>query len=173
MNHLRREISVGSLDPATATSEITSAAGDAIDSAGTGVAQASAAAESVASGVNNSIQEISNGLKSDVPGYYSVGLLGYCERQDDKATYCSDPSTSFSFNFAELFEKASPEVSGLIPGIGDKALGGYQPIARWSISANILGVIFSSASILFGIATMRFSWAKLFLVIFHLVRSHP
>lgn len=43
-DHLRREISVGSLDSATVTSEITSAGGDVINSAGTGVAQASAAA---------------------------------------------------------------------------------------------------------------------------------
>jgi hypothetical protein len=170
-NPLRREISVGSLDSATVTSEIASAGGDVINSAGTGVAQASAAVQTAASEVNNSIQGISNGLKSNLPGYYSVGLLGYCEGHDDKATYCSEPSTSFSFNITDLFKKASPEVSGLIPGIGGKALGGYQSIARWSISANILGLVFSSASILFGITTLLFSWGKIFLIISHLVCS--
>lgn len=170
-NPLRREISVGSLDSATVTSEITSAGGDIISSAGTVVAQASATAQTAASQVNNSIQGISNSLKSNLPGYYSVGLLGYCEGHDDKATYCSKPNTSFSFSITDLFKKAYPEVSDLIPGIGGKALGGYQLIARWSISANILGVIFSSASIIFGITNLLFSWGRIFHIISHLVCS--
>ena len=170
-NPLRREISVGSLDSATVTSEITSAGGDVLNSAGTGVAQASVAAQTAASEINNSIQGLFSGLKSNLPGYYSVGLLGYCEGHDDKATYCSEPSASFSFNITDLFNKSSPGVSGFIPGIGEKALGGYQSIVRWSISANILGVIFSSASIIFGITTLLFLWGKIFLIISYLVCS--
>lgn len=142
-------------------------------SAETGVAQASAAAQTAASKVNNSVQEIADNLKSDLPGYYSVGLLGYCEGHDNKATYCSDPSTSFFFNITSLFQKVSPGVSSLMPGIESKALGGYQSIARWSISAYILGLIFSFASVVFGIIVVATSSGKILLIISHLVRLCP
>lgn len=169
--HLRRDISAGSLDSGTVTSDITSAGNNVVGSAETGVAQASAAAQTAASQVNNSVQEISNNLKSKLPGYYSVGLLGYCEGHDDKATYCSHPSTSFFFNITTIFQEASSEVSSLIPGVESKALGGYQSVARWSIAANILGLIFSFASVIFGITILTISWGKIFLVVSHLVRS--
>ena len=139
-------------------------------SAKTGVAQTSAVAQTAANEVKNSVQEITNNLKSNLPEYYSVGLLGYCEGHDDKATYCSRPSTSFFFNITKLFQEASPEVSSFIPGIESKALGGYQYIARWSISANILGLIFLFASVVFGITILTISSGKIFLVVSTLVR---
>lgn len=169
--HTRRETSVGGLDSTSLTSGITSAGGGIISSAETSVAQASTAVQTAGSEVNKSVQEISNALKSNLPGYYTVGLLGYCEGYDDKATYCSHPSTSFYFNMTSLFSKASPETLDLIPGIGSKALRGYQSIAQWSISANILGLIFTSATVLFGITTMIISRGRVFLVISHLVCS--
>jgi hypothetical protein len=171
--HIRRDISAGNLDSAAITSDITSAGSNFVSSAETGIAQASATAQAAASEVNNSVQEISNKLKSNLPGYYSVGLLGYCEGHDDKVTYCSDPSASFFFNITSLFQEASPDVSSLIPGIESKALGGYQSIARWSTSANILGLIFSFISVILGITILTISSGKIFLVISHLVRSCP
>jgi hypothetical protein len=170
--HLRRDISADSLDAAALTSDITSVGSNVVSSAETGVAQASAAAQTAATEVNNSVQEIANNLRSNLPGYYLVGLLGYCEGHSDKPTYCSDPSASFFFNITDIFQEASPEVSSLIPGIGSKALLGYQAIARWSISANILGLIFSFASVIFGITILTISSGKMFLVICLLVRLY-
>ncbi|KAJ5562655.1 hypothetical protein N7461_001416, partial [Penicillium sp. DV-2018c] len=158
-----------SLDSGVDTLDTTSA--NIVGSAETGVAEASAAAQTAGSEVNNSVQEIADNLKSSLPGYYSVGLLGYCEGYDNKAAYCSDPSTSFFFNITSLFQEISPGVSSLMPGIESKALGGYQSLARWSISAYILGLIFSFASIVFGVTVVATSLGKIPLVISHLMAT--
>ncbi|KAJ5562650.1 hypothetical protein N7535_002903 [Penicillium sp. DV-2018c] len=118
-----------------------SAGSNIVGSAETGVAQASAAAQTAASEVNNSVQEIADNLKSNLPGYYSP----------------------LSKNFPRNLQP--------MPGIESKALGGYQSIARWSISAYILGLVSSFASIVFGITVVATSSGRILLVTSHLMAT--
>ncbi|KAJ5292107.1 hypothetical protein N7478_001358 [Penicillium angulare] len=169
--HLRHGLSVGSLDSTAVTSDITSVGSGVAGAAETHASQASSAAQEAASEASNSIQHISDELKSHLPGFYSVGLFGYCQGPGEKATYCSKPSTSFSFDITKLFGEAASEVSELIPGIENKALSGYRSVSQWSISADILGLIFTFAAIVFGVTTLTISWGKTCLVLSHLAAS--
>ncbi|CAG8665139.1 unnamed protein product, partial [Penicillium salamii] len=113
------------------------------------------------------VQSLSDEIKSHLPHFYSVGLLGYCQGQKETPSYsnCSQPSTSFSFDLLSIFGSVSPAIEEVLPDENNKVLAGYHDVSRWSISAYILGFASTFLAVVFGVTTIFFSRGKLFLII--------
>ncbi|OQE62067.1 hypothetical protein PENNAL_c0272G05150 [Penicillium nalgiovense] len=147
------------MDGIDAANKASSEANSVMNSASTAVIYASGAAETAASQVTDKIQSLSDEINSHLPGFYSVGLWGYCQGQKETSSYsnCSQPSTSFSFDLLAILGSASPFIDGVLPDGNNKVLAGYHGVSRWSISAYILGFISTFVAVVFGVTTMFFS----------------
>lgn len=164
MNVIRSDISdiLG-----TVTSEATKVGESVAD----GVTQASATVQAAVGQVSSKVESISNELKVKLPGYYSVGLWGYCQGEKGGAHYsnCSKPSTSFSFDLVDIFRSAAPEMDNVLPSEGNKILSGYHNLAKWSISTYMVGFIATASAFVLGSMTILCSlggkWCQILLVL--------
>lgn len=170
--HPRRSLGIAAMDGIDVANKASSEANSVMNSASTAVIYASSAAETAASQVTDKIHSLSDEINSHLPGFYSVGLWGYCQGQKETSSYsnCSQPSTSFSFDLLSILGSISPVIDGVLPDGNNKVLAGYHGVSRWSISAYILGFVSTFAAVVFGVTTMFFSWGKILLVISSLVR---
>ena len=168
--HLRRSLGVAGVDPSDVANTAGSEANSVVSSPSTAVIYASGAAETAVSQVTDKVQSLSDEIKSHLPGFYSVGLWGYCQGQET-ASYsnCSQPSTTFSFDLLSIFGSVSPAIEEVLPDENNKVLAGYHGVSRWSISAYILGFASTFLAAVFGVTTIFFSWGKLLLIISSLV----
>jgi hypothetical protein len=142
-----------------------------VTSASTGVSSASSTIQPKVNQDTQQLHSLSDELKAHLPGSYSVGLLGYCqgEQNENLFTNCSKPSISFSFNLLEIFSSLSNEADNLLPSNDSKVLTGYSDVSRWTITAYILGTISTLSAISFGIFFMFTSRGKVMLLISSLV----
>jgi VIT1/CCC1 family predicted Fe2+/Mn2+ transporter len=159
------------VDTSEVANTASSEANDVVSSAATAAIYASGAVETAVSQVTDKVQSLSDEIKSDLPYFYSVGLLGYCQGQKETPSYsnCSQPSTSFSFDLLSIFGSISPAIEEVLPDEDNKVLAGYHGVSRWSISAYILGFASTFLAVVFGVTTILFSRGKLFLIISSLV----
>ncbi|CAI7593066.1 unnamed protein product [Penicillium viridicatum] len=171
--HLRRSLSIAGVDASDAANKASSEASNVKSSASTAAIYASDTAETAVSQVTDKVQSLSDEINSHLPGFYSVGLWGYCQGQKETASYsnCSQPSTSFSFDLLSIFGSVSPAIGAVLPDENNKVLAGYHDVSRWSISAYILGFVSTFVAVVFGITTMFFSRGKIWLIISSLVRT--
>ncbi|KAI1829175.1 hypothetical protein CBS147337_10014 [Penicillium roqueforti] len=140
---VRRSISLAE----GATSEI----GNVGSVAGSSVTAASAAIETAISQAGGHLEKWAKDLKSEVPAYYSVGLLAYCQGQTDHDLTCSHPTVSFSFNLSNILNSVSTEIDDVVPGVSDKLLTGYRDGSRAIIWLYISGSIAAILTTGFGI----------------------
>lgn len=168
---LRRSISLAGVDASSVADQATSVVNTETQNAADGVAQASATAHTAVSQASDQITSLTNDLKKSLPAYYSIGLWGFCQGQNDEATFsnCSTPSTAFTFNLLKVFGSLSTEIEGLLPSDGKRLLAGSRHVSEWTISAYITGFITMLFAIIFGLTTMAFSWGKLPLIACSLV----
>lgn len=169
--HLRRSLSIAGVDASDLSKTASDEANSVVSSASTAVIYASGAAETAVSQATAKVQSFSDEIKSHLPGFYSVGLWGYCQGQKETASYsnCSQPSTSFSFDLLSIFGSISPTIEDMLPDENNKVLAGYHDVSRWSISAYILGIASTFLAVVFGITAIFFSWGRLLLIISSLV----
>ncbi|KAK9847008.1 Actin cortical patch SUR7/pH-response regulator PalI [Penicillium brevicompactum] len=166
--HLRRSLSVAGLDASDLSKTASNEANSVVSSASTAVIYASGAAEAAVSQATASkVQSFSDEISSHFPGFYSVGLWGYCEGQKGTVSYsnCSQPSSSFSFDLLGVFGSISPTIEEMLPDENNKVLAGYHDVSRWSISAYVLGIASTFLAVVFGVTTIFFSWGKPLLII--------
>lgn len=169
--HPRRSLGIAAVDGIDVANKASSEANSVMNSASTDVIYASDAAETAASQVTDKIQSLSNEINSHLPGFYSVGLWGYCQGQKETSySNCSQPSTSFSFDLLSILGSVTPVIDRLLPDENNKVLAGYHVVSRWSISAYILGFVSTFVAVVFGVTTMFFSRGKILLIISSLVR---
>ncbi|CAG8344776.1 unnamed protein product [Penicillium salamii] len=168
--HLRRSLSIAGVDASAIANIASSEANSVVSSVSTTVIYASSAAETAVSQATAKVQSLSDEVKSHLPDFYSVGLWGYCQGQKETMSYsnCSHPSASFSFDLLSIFGSVSPAIEDMLPDKNNKILAGYHEFSRWSISAYILGIAFTSLATVFGVTTVLYSWGKLLLIIFSL-----
>ncbi|CRL27546.1 Actin cortical patch SUR7/pH-response regulator PalI [Penicillium camemberti] len=164
--HPRRSLGIAAVDGIDVANKASSEANSVMNSASTDVIYASGAAETAASQVTDKIQSLSNEINSHLPGFYSVGLWGYCQGQKETSySNCSQPSTSFSFDLLSILGSVTPVIDGVLPDENNKVLAGYHVVSRWSISAYILGFVSTFVAVVFGVTTMFFSRGKILLII--------
>ncbi|OQD74453.1 hypothetical protein PENANT_c176G00577 [Penicillium antarcticum] len=164
--HLRREISIASVDTSSVTSAASNAANSATKITANEIAQASTVAQTTADEASDHLQTLSESLKLHLPAYYAVGLWGYCQGDHSTGPFsnCSKPSTSFSFNLLGIFGSASEEVSEILPEDNNKVLAGYRKVSQWTISAYITGFIFTLVALIFQVLLVTISKGRIFLV---------
>lgn len=167
--HLRRSLSIAGVDASDVANTASSEANSVVSSASTAVIYASSAAETAVSQATAKVQSLSDEIKSHLPGFYSVGLWGYCQGQKETVSNCSQPSTSFSFDLLAIFGSVSPAIEAVLPDDNNKVLAGYHDVSRWSISAYILGIASTFLAVVFGVTAVFYSWGKLLLIISSLV----
>ncbi|KAJ6102612.1 actin cortical patch SUR7/pH-response regulator pali [Penicillium sp. IBT 16267x] len=148
---IRRSLDIGGVDASSITGGVASVVSTAAESTQSDLTEVSAAAQTAVSEVSTRLETLSKDLKSQLPEYYSIGLLGYCKGEDDKPTGCSNPTTSFSFNLSGIFNSVSTEVNDFISGIDETALTGYQNVVRALIWLYILAFIAAFLTTIFGI----------------------
>ncbi|KAJ6038440.1 hypothetical protein N7460_008211, partial [Penicillium canescens] len=165
--HLRRSPSIAGVDGSDVANKASSEANGVVNSASTAVIYASAAAETAVSQVTDKVQSLSDEISSHLPGFYSVGLWGYCQGQKEESSYsnCSQPSTSFSFDLLSIFGSVSSGINEVLPDENNKVLAGYRDVSRWSVSAYILGFVSTCMAVIFGVTTMYFSRGKVLLIL--------
>lgn len=140
---VRRSISLAE----GATSEI----GNLGSAAESSVTAASAAIETAVSQAGGHLENWAKDLNSEVPAYYSVGLLAYCQGQSDHDLTCSHPTVSFSFNLSNILNSVSTEMDDVVPGVSDKLLTGYRDGSQAIIWLYISGSITAILTAGFGI----------------------
>jgi hypothetical protein len=85
--HLRRSLNIAGVDAPDAANKASSEASSVKNSASTATIYASDTAETVVSQVTDKVQSLSDEINSHLPGFYSVGLWGYCQGQKETASY--------------------------------------------------------------------------------------
>ncbi|CAG7963078.1 unnamed protein product [Penicillium salamii] len=168
--HLRRSLSIAGVETSEVADIASSEANNVLGNTSTAAIYVSGATETAVSQVTDKVQSLSDGIKSHVPHFYSVGLLGYCQGQTKTPShsYCSRPSTSFSFDLLSIFDSISPAIEEVLPDETKKVIAGYHDVSRWSISAYILGFASTFLAVVFGVTMTLFSRGKLLLIIFSL-----
>lgn len=119
-------------------------------------------------------QRLSQKLKSRLPDYYVVGLRGYCEGVQHKASFlnCSGTSNSFSFSLFDVMDSQldqAQQLEELLPTESQTFLKGYRQASEWTISAFILALISASLTVSAGILSLMFSWGKLVTIVCSIV----
>ena len=104
-------------------------------------------------------------LKSDLPDYYSIGLLGYCKDDKVKHTWCSAPKTSFAFNLSNILGSISSDLEKVIPGITKSTLQGYHKVSKAVIWLYIFGLSSTVFSIFCAARAVFFSGGRKLLVL--------
>jgi len=135
------------------------------------IASANEASTEATSAVNSRIQTQMNGLKSYLFQYYSVGLWSYCKATDGSEVVCSDPSTSFDFDFFAVLESTPIKVSDVLPEIDRTAISGYRRFSRSVICLYISGFVTTTLAVIFGVRKTLFSRGHRLLAIFCMVRE--
>ncbi|KAJ5917540.1 actin cortical patch SUR7/pH-response regulator pali [Penicillium verhagenii] len=164
--NLRRSIDLTAVS-SSVTDEATSVANSATESLDSAADEASTAVESAAtkistatSGVfseaSDALETLEKQLQSDLPAFYKVGLWGYCEGNDTQVSSCSNPSTSFTFNFSGILNSFSTEIVDLISDIDAEVLTGYRDVSRAIIWLYIFGFIGATLTTLLGIRKVFF-----------------
>jgi hypothetical protein len=113
---------------------------------------------------------LENHSNSHHPVYLKVGLWGYCEGKPEKAdyTFCSNPSTSFSFNPWDTLGSVSEALNGTLQYDNTKLLKRNNDRSKWSIGAiwaYIVGFISTVLAFVFGVTFMTLFWGKALLII--------
>ncbi|CAG7962496.1 unnamed protein product [Penicillium salamii] len=168
--HLRHSLSIAGVDAFAIADIASSEANSIVSSVSTTVIYASSAAETVVSQTTTKVQSLSDEVKSHLPDFYFMGLWGYCQGQKETMSYSnySHPSASFSFDLLSILGSVSPAIKEMLPDENNKILAKYHEFSRWSISAYILGIAFTSLVTIFDVTTVLYSWGKLLLVIYSL-----
>lgn len=146
------------------TSEASNIAGNVASGAETAVSQASNAAQTAAINASGKLQSLVNDIKTQLPESYSIGIWGDCQEKNGRDTRCTAPSTSFSFDLENILGSVSEDVTSTIPGF-TKLHAASQTLSRWSISAYIIGFVFTVAAVAFGTVNLAFSWGIMVTVI--------
>ena len=159
----RRAVSIAGVDTSSITDGAASVASSVADSAESTVDSASAAVESTATKVDKQLKQWANELKSNLPDYYSVGLLGYCKGENENIS-CSDPSVSFSFNLSGIFNSMSSDIGSIVSGVDEKVLTGYRDVAHSTTWLYILALITSFMTGLLGVRKTFFQGGNKLLI---------
>lgn len=115
-------------------------------------------------------------LKSNLPAFYTVGLLGYCQGHKHTSSFanCSDPYIRFSFDLLSVLHFASDGHDNVVPNDDSKALRGYRNFACWFVLVYCIGAGATILTMIFGIGSIVFSWKiKLISFISALVCCNP
>lgn len=170
LDHLAVRDSLG-LDTVD-TSSINGEGRNAIDSAVSSAhASANEASTEATSAVSSRIQAQVNGLKSYLFQYYSVGLWSYCKATDGLEVVCSDPSTSFAFDFSAVLDSTPIDVGDVLPEIDRTPISGYSRFSRSVICSYISGFVTTTLAVIFGLRKTLFSRGHRLLAIFCTVRK--
>jgi hypothetical protein len=111
------------------------------------------------------VDSLTDSLKSLLPGYYAVGLWGYCEGEDNSKSFskCSKPSASFSFDLEEIFGARLGQANGVLSKLTQPVLKGYHHVSHWIVFAYLAGFIATFVTILAGL--IRFPIARMVILI--------
>ena len=101
--------------------------------------------------VSSHLDTLLNKIKAGIPEYYHVGLLGYCEGQDNILSSCSDPSTSFSFSLWGIFQSLTGNANELSASGGETYLTGNVNNTRAIISLYISAFVTAFLTLLLGV----------------------
>jgi hypothetical protein len=104
---------------------------------------------------------------ANLPTFYAVGLLGFCQGQKDITRFsnCSNPSLLFSFDPLETLRSMSNQTQSIQePGAVELYLDQHR-FARYSIWAYLIGLVATFFAATFGLFRPRLSRTKLFHII--------
>ncbi|KAJ5626380.1 hypothetical protein N7510_002689, partial [Penicillium lagena] len=154
------------------TSSINGEGRNAIASAASSAhASANEASTEATSAVSSRIQAQVNGLKSYLFQYYSVGLWSYCKATEGLEVVCSDPSTSFDFDFSAVLDSTPIKVRDVLPEIDRTAISGYRRFFRSVICLYISGFVTTTLAMVLGVRKTLFSRGHRLLAIFCMLSS--
>lgn len=107
--------------------------------------------------------QITTGPRPNLPAFYVVGLLGYCQGQTHTThtpsiANCSDPSIRFSFDLLNALHPVSEEIGNIVPSDGIKALKGYPDFSSWFVLVYFLGAGATLLTMIFGVGSIAFAW---------------
>ena len=121
--------------------------------------------------VSNNLETFLDGIKADLPAYYHVGLLSYCQGRDNIVNRCSDPSTSFAFSLWGTFKSLAVEMNGFSASDGVVYLAGNLSSSRAIICLYISAFVAAFLTLVFGIKRIFVSHGSAILVISSIVSS--
>lgn len=151
------------------TNGATSVASDATESLAGAAAKASSAADAAADEANDALISLQKTLKSELPAFYTVGLWSYCKGNNTHATFCSSPSTSFTFNISGILNSISTEMSELVPEIDEGVLTGYHEVSNAVTWLYIFGFVCATITTLLATRKIFFNGGSKLLIIFGMV----
>lgn len=108
------------------------------------------AATTVVNQVSSHLDTLLNEIKG-IPEYYHVGLLSYCEGQDNILNSCSDPSTSFSFSLWGIFQSLTGNANELSANGSATYLTGNLNNTRAIISLYISAFVTAFLTLILGV----------------------
>jgi hypothetical protein len=92
----------------------------------------SGSAEDVMDRVGDHVHELTDHLKSLLLDYYTVGLWGYCEGEQNSKSFskCSKPSASFSFDLGQVLHAQLGQADGMLSKLAQPILRGYHHVSH-------------------------------------------
>lgn len=126
---------------------------------------ASSTVQNTANQAQDHLNSLVKELKSDLPRYYSIGLLSYCKDTKDKHYWCSTPRSSFAFDLSNILGSISSDLENLIPGLDESALQGYHNLSKAVIWLYIFGLSLTVFSMVCAIRAVFFSGGRKLLVL--------
>ena len=101
--------------------------------------------------VSSHLETLLTKIKPDIPEYYHVGLLSYCEGQNNILNSCSNPSTSFSFSLWGIFQSLTGNANELSASGGATYLTGNLNNTRAIISLYISAFVTAFLTLILGV----------------------
>lgn len=163
--NLRLARGLDDIDKSSITGSTTDILNGAAGVAEDGINAASSTVQNTASQAQDHVNSLVKQLKSDLPDYYSIGLLGYCKDDKVKHTWCSAPKTSFAFNLSNILGSISSDLEKAVPGITNSTLQGYHKVSKAVIWLYIFGLSSTVFSICCAARAVFFSGGRKLLVL--------
>jgi hypothetical protein len=125
----------------------------------------SGSAEDAMDRVGDHVDQLTDRLKSLLPDYYTVGLWGYCEGEQNSKYFskCSKPSASFSFDLGQILRAQLGQAAGILSELAQPVLRGYHHVSHWVVFAYLAGFIGTFVTIV--AALVRFPMARIVILV--------
>ncbi|KAL2822731.1 SUR7/PalI family-domain-containing protein [Aspergillus cavernicola] len=100
----------------------------------------------------------------NIPDFYNIGLLGYCEGNITNDKYhvsnCSSPKAEFWFNPVDVWNLATLGLENALPDDVDNALNVYKNVSKWMFVAYVIAFAATALELLLGITAIFSRWGS-------------
>ncbi|KIA75748.1 hypothetical protein HK57_00483 [Aspergillus ustus] len=100
----------------------------------------------------------------NIPDFYNIGLLGYCEGNVTDSNYrvsnCSSPKAEFWFDPVSVWNLDTLGLENALPDKVDDALNVYRNVSKWMFVAYVIAFAATALELLLGVTAIFSRWGS-------------